>query len=272
MGRRTARRWRGLALLLAAIAGLAGTSGAMATEPRMVWATEGTYPPWNSIGPDGELTGFDIELVELLCARMTVGCTIVAAEWPAMIDELVDGAYAAIISGIAITPERAERMLFSLPYLGLSLSFASGSGSPFAGAAPATPEEAIGLVRVAVIGVQGGTVNEEFARAMIPDARVVTFTTQTDLNAAVAIGRVDAGLAATEAWAGHGGIAVMGPPVTSNDYALLGAGLGVGLSPRSFDIKARMDAAICGLSRDGTLAELSIRWFDRDLSVPCVLP
>jgi octopine/nopaline transport system substrate-binding protein len=34
-------------------------------------ATEGAYPPWNFSRPDGTLDGFEIELANDLCARMT---------------------------------------------------------------------------------------------------------------------------------------------------------------------------------------------------------
>lgn len=269
---RTARRCRRLCRAVLTIILLAGAhAGAKADT---VFATEGTYPPWNETGADGRLSGFDIDLVHALCKRLAIACKIETSAFPGMMKEVAAGAFDAIISGIAITAEREKRIAFSRPYMSLSVSFAAAGGSRLAAAKPATAAATLRLLADGRLGAQGDTVNAKLIGSVLPNAALVIFDDQESLNRAVADGEVDAGLAATEAWktpapASPGAIATLGPPLTSNDYPLLGRGLGIGLAKSATGLKQSLDTGLCALSGDGTIAALSRKWFGHDLSVPC---
>ena len=265
-------------ILLCRLAG-AVVAAAMALGPvgshAMTWATEGDYPPWNQSGADGHLSGFDIDLVHALCQRLRADCTIVTAAFPGMMDRLAAGDFDAIVSGIAITAERQQLIAFTRPYMSLSLSFAVPRRSPLAGKAAGSPAETLSLLDRVRVGAQRATVNAEFVRTALPHAVLVTFENQEALGAAVAGGSVDAGLAATEAWkrgvraSADEATITIGPPFTSTDYPILGAGLGIGIAKGKSALKDSLDAAICTLAADATIAALSVKWFGQDLSVPC---
>jgi octopine/nopaline transport system substrate-binding protein len=267
------RRFFRCFLVWAALALGPAIAVASASEP-ITFATEGDYPPWNSTGANGELAGFDIDLVDALCAALGDECRLVAAGFPGMMDQLAERKFDAIISGIAITATREEKIGFTRPYMSLSVSFATAAGSALATTSTLSKADLLARLTSATLGAQSGTVNARLIERLLPEANLITFDNQELLNAAVAAGVVDAGLAATLTWsnpapANAADVTAIGPPLTSAAYPLLGHGLGIGIAKTNHPLKARLDTAICGLSGDGTIARLSQKWFGADLSVPC---
>jgi octopine/nopaline transport system substrate-binding protein len=263
--------FRACSVILAIILTLGAPVGASA---EIVFATEGDYPPWNERQTDGTLAGFDIDLVHAVCASLDETCEVVTATFPGMMDTLAAGGFDAIISGIAITAEREQKIAFTRPYMSLSVSFATAADSKLAGDAPGSGPGLLERLAAARIGAQAGTVNARLIESLLPDATLVTFGDQRALNQAVADGEVEAGLAATLTWrnplpAAASAVAVIGPPFTSAEYPILGQGLGIGVAKNNDALKMSLDKAICDLTTDGTITGLSATWFDADLSVPC---
>ena len=79
-------------------------------------ATESSYKPFSYTDADGKLIGYEVELVDALCAQMNAGegADISRLGW------FDSGSNAqkfdAIIAGMSITPERQEVVEFSDPY------------------------------------------------------------------------------------------------------------------------------------------------------------
>jgi octopine/nopaline transport system substrate-binding protein len=266
--------WISNGLLAPALAFAVTIGFPVGASAETTFATEGNYPPWNERKADGELVGFDIDLIHALCTSLDETCKIVTATFPAMMDALAAGDFDAIISGIAITAEREEKIAFTRPYMSYSASFATAAGSTLAGNAPASGAGLLERLAGARIGAQEATVNALMIESLLPDTTLVTFGEQESLNRAVADGDVDAGFAGTLTWkdpapAAASAVVVIGPPFTSAEYSLLGQGLGIGVTKGNQALKESFDAAICNLTSDGTIAGFSKTWFDADLSVPC---
>ena len=49
---------------------------------------EGAYPPFSSVGPDGKIKGFDIDIANALCAEMKAQCTLVQQDFDGLIPSL----------------------------------------------------------------------------------------------------------------------------------------------------------------------------------------
>lgn len=79
-------------------------------------ATEGAYPPFNDMTADGQLVGFDVDVMQAVCEEMQAQCTFVAQDWDGIIPGLLNQKYDAIIAGMSITDERAKQVDFSQPY------------------------------------------------------------------------------------------------------------------------------------------------------------
>ena len=79
-------------------------------------ATEGAYPPWNTIDESGKLVGFEIDLAKELCRRMNVECEVVTQKWRSIIKGLNGGKYDAIMAAMSITEDRRKLVNFSRNY------------------------------------------------------------------------------------------------------------------------------------------------------------
>ena len=74
------------------------------------------YAPFEYKDENGNLTGFEVELAEAMCEEMNANCEFVIQAWDGMIPGLLARKFDLIMSSMSITPERAERVLFSEPY------------------------------------------------------------------------------------------------------------------------------------------------------------
>ena len=105
------------ALMASALFGALALAGsAQALEKNYTIGTEGAYPPFSEMGSDGKLKGFDIDIAAALCTRMKVTCTLVQAEFDAMIPALRAKKFDAIVASMSITPERKKSVDFSVKY------------------------------------------------------------------------------------------------------------------------------------------------------------
>ncbi|WP_171011830.1 transporter substrate-binding domain-containing protein [Pseudomonas sp. 2FE] len=165
---------------------LLGSCAAAQAEQAVVRiATEGAYPPYNFVNPDGSLGGFDVDIANALCAEMKTQCKLVKQDWDGIIPGLMAKKYDAIVASMAITPERQQKVAFSDKYEGgYSMLF---GGKSLTDSSPAA-------LQGKVIAVQKGSIQENFAKDYYEKAGISlrrypdTQTALMDLNA----GRVDA--------------------------------------------------------------------------------
>ena len=71
-------------------------------------ATESSYKPFSYTDADGKLIGYEIELVDALCAQMKAECEVISQDWDGLIPGLNAQKFDAAIAGMSITPERKE--------------------------------------------------------------------------------------------------------------------------------------------------------------------
>lgn len=102
-------------LVLAGLASVVLTVSVQAPVQAKEWkeiriASEGAYPPFNYMSPDGKLVGFDLDIANALCEAMEAKCTIVANDWDGMIPGLQANKFDAVIASMAITDERKKQL------------------------------------------------------------------------------------------------------------------------------------------------------------------
>lgn len=79
-------------------------------------ATEGAFPPWNSVDTAGRPVGFDIDVGRALCEYAKLHCEFITQAWDGIIPGLVVGKYDAVMAGMSITEKRKQVIAFSEPY------------------------------------------------------------------------------------------------------------------------------------------------------------
>ena len=108
-----------MCLLTVACAALAEDDGLakVLEKGTLIMGFDEEYPPMGFVSEDGTYVGFDIDLANEVCARLGVELVLQPVIWDSKELELNIGNIDCIWSGMTITPERAEQMLFSMPYL-----------------------------------------------------------------------------------------------------------------------------------------------------------
>ncbi len=166
-------------------------------EIRVGYSSE---PPYAFRAETGEVTGDAPEIAKAVLAR----CGITRIRWVLMdfsqtIPELLAGHIDMIANGMFITPERAARIAFSLPYARVGQGLLTRSGNPAALHAYADVA-ARDTVRVAVLD---GAIEQQLLLGLgVPRQRLFVVPEPIDGLAAVRQGRADclALSAPTVAW------------------------------------------------------------------------
>lgn len=79
-------------------------------------AMEGTWAPWTYHDENDELVGYDVEVAQQIAEKLGVKATFVEGEWDGLLAGLDAGRYDIMVNGVDITEERAEKYSFSDPY------------------------------------------------------------------------------------------------------------------------------------------------------------
>ena len=249
--------------------------------------TEGAYPPWNNLNSAGELEGAEIDFGNEACARMGVDCEWVTQDWDGIIPALLQGKYDIIIAGMSITEERKEKVNFTNGYMTDGARFAvlkdsgladlniAGMAKVNLNNAGGKEQAAIGQLIAAMNGstvcVQSSTIHQNFLEKHMSGAvKVKLYQAVDDHNLDLAAGRCDAILADVgsiiDFMESDGGVdvAFTGPTFSGGVF---GDGVGGAVRKEDTDIVEMWNKAIAEMSADGTTAEITKKWFGRDISM-----
>ncbi|MDV0440893.1 transporter substrate-binding domain-containing protein [Methanorbis furvi] len=121
----------GLCLLFAVLmAGCVTTPGDDDKKTYIV-GIDADYPPFSYLGDNGQFIGFDVESVKWIAEQQGFNVEIKAVAWDGIIPALQTGKIDMVYSGMTITPERAEKVNFTIPYWQVNQGIAAKNGSTF---------------------------------------------------------------------------------------------------------------------------------------------
>ncbi|MEO8605761.1 MAG: transporter substrate-binding domain-containing protein [bacterium] len=213
------------------------------------------FVPWSTHDRNGHLIGFDIDVARRLAADLGVQPVFVLTSWSDLVGDLERGRYDIIVSGLAITPERALAVSFSAPYNAADVMLVVNQRAAGRRRGRSAFDDA--AVR---LGVRGGTIAESLAAQRFPRAALVRFDSDDVALAALLAGTIT-GLVADSplpefAFAMHrDALALPGPPLARLDE-------GFAVRHDNADFVGFLNAWIRYNTGTGWLRERRAYWFD----------
>ncbi|WMY94689.1 MAG: transporter substrate-binding domain-containing protein [Arsenophonus sp.] len=130
------------------------------------FATEATYPPFESIDSNNKIIGFDIDIANMICKKLDVICTFTNQSFDSLILSLKMRRFDALISGIDITSGRKKEVDFSIPYYNNSAAF-------FVLNAHELNETS--FLKIKKIGVQNGTTHQKYITEEYKNMHIIPY-------------------------------------------------------------------------------------------------
>jgi polar amino acid transport system substrate-binding protein len=103
-------------LVLGLLAVLAGAWAVSAVGASFTVASDTTWPPFEWAGADGQLYGFDLDVMRLIGILEGYDVDIISYSWDIIFDDVGIGRVDIGASGATITSEREQKVDFSAPY------------------------------------------------------------------------------------------------------------------------------------------------------------
>lgn len=94
-----------------------GQGSQEANNQKLVIAVDATFIPMSFLNDQGELDGFEVDLIKEVVRSAGFDYELVNVEWGGLFGGLITKKFDLVISSITILEERKNRMAFSIPYL-----------------------------------------------------------------------------------------------------------------------------------------------------------
>ncbi len=218
---------------------------------------EGDWAPWSYVDENDELTGYDVEVAKAIADKLGVEIQIVPGEWDGLFAGMDAGRYDMVVNGVEVTEERADKYDFSTPYAYIRTALiVKGDNDSIK-----TFEDLKGKKTANSIASTYMNLAESYG------ATCYGVSTLDETLTMVLQGRVDATLNAivsfTDYMAQH-------PDSNLKVVATTEDASNVAIPMRKGDetasLREAVNKAIDELREDGTLSELSTRFFGEDIS------
>ncbi len=209
------------------------------------------YPPFEFVDEEGNIVGFDVDLIAALAERAGFDYELINTKWDGIFAALAAGEFDVVASAVTITEERQQIVDFTDPYFNAGQSIA----------VLATNEEIKGVedLKGKRIGVQLGTTGDIEA-SKIEGAIVKRYEEITLAFQALANGDVDAVVNDTPTSAAiikanpELNAKIVGEPFTNEFY-------GIAVNKNKPEIRDALNKALAEIKEDGTYDEIYQKWF-----------
>lgn len=220
--------------------------------------TDTSYAPSEFIDEDGEtIVGFDIDLFRLVAQKLGLEAEYESASFDSIIAGVGSGRYETGVSSFTINEERLQEATM-VSYFSAGTQWSTREGNPD----DVDPDNACGLA----VAVQTGTVQVDDLTARSAECEaageeaidIQQFEAQSDATAAIASGRVAAGLADSPVMAyavqqTNGQLELLGDIYDSAPYGYV-------VPKEQTEFGQVLADALAALIEDGTYAEVLEKW------------
>lgn len=209
-------------------------------------ATDATFAPFEYTDDDGNLVGFDVDLMNAIAEKAGIEFEWVNVPFDSVLAGLSECQYDAAIAAISISDERKQSMLFSTPYLDAGLVVVvNKETTDIAGI-----DDLAGKSVAAQLGTTGEMVAQEIADVDYKpyDSYELAFLELANKGVDAVI--ADNPLAMGYIAANPEKIMIVGDIVNSEQY-------GIAICKDNADLQAKIDAALMELIDSGYVSDLA---------------
>lgn len=223
------------------------------------FVTDNDYPPFNYLDEEGDLTGFNVDLMRAICDELSVECSIRTVSWSRLLPSLKEGEADAVIASIRISEQTLKEVDFTDSYYHTPARFVALKSNPVKAI---TPETLSGKK----IGVIDGTAHEVYLGDFFTQSAVVSFGSMDEAKSALRGGKVD--------FLFGDGVSLMfwlngtlsesccefrGGPFTESRY--FGEGIGIALTKGNRKLRDALNYGLHLARSEGRFEELYLRYF-----------
>jgi polar amino acid transport system substrate-binding protein len=221
-----------------------------AVAQELVWAADadGGAP---YVMPDprdpGHIVGFEVDIANALAARMGRTARFVQNQWDGLVPGLERGEYDVVINGLEITPERQEKVHFSIPYYYSTLTMTLRL------------DETRVFNLEDLRGKTAGTLKASFAERYLQrlgSVMIRSYDGQANPYMDMSLGRLDAVVMDTPIALYYG----YGPGYRNIELGAVRMAFGVGVRKTDDKLLAEVNRAIQSTISDGTLKRIYQAW------------
>ena len=237
------------ALALTGCAGNNDTPDTDGEKDTIVVGLDDTFAPMGFRDEQGELIGFDIDLATAVAEEMGMNVEFKPIDWNAKEMELKAGTIDCVWNGMSITPERQEAMSLSNKYLNNKIVLMAMKDSN------TDVTSASDLAKLKI-----GTQADSSALEMLKANEAYDIAIM-DLKA----GRID--VVAIDQVLGEYTNNNLGGEMKECTYSLGDDYYVIGFAKENTELRDKVNDAIQALIDNGKAAEISTKWFGRDIVV-----
>ncbi len=226
-----------------------------------VLGLDDSFPPMGFRDDNDNIVGFDIDLAAAVCEKLGVELELQPIEWDAKEQELSTKNIDCIWNGLSVTPDREENLTLSESYMTNNISLVVVKNSPIASMADMASKR---------LAVQSGSSAEETLNAdenkdfkdslgqvnPFGDYATALMDLETGNSDAVLMDSIVADYMITSA----------GKDYKVLDETLLEDRYAIGFRKGDEALCKAVEAALTELKADGTIAEISTKWFGADIT------
>ena len=220
---------------------------------------DSAFPPMGFVGDDGQYTGFDLDLAAAVADRLGMGIEYKPIDWNSKDMELDSGTINCIWNGFTMTG-REDDYEWSDPYMKNEQIFVVRGDSEYTSAADL--EGKVINVQMDSSAQHALDENQELASTFAeirPVADYLTCLMELESGAveAVAMDEVFASYYITQ---NDKDFRILDDVIAEEEY-------GVGFKKGNTQLRDQVNDTLKEMAKDGTLAEISEKWFGEDLTI-----
>lgn len=252
-------------VMLAGVFALTGCGGSDSEETaadKLVVGLDDTFAPMGFRDESGELVGFDIDLANAVGEEMGVTVEFKPIDWDAKEIELKSGTIDCVWNGMSVTPERMESMALTDKYLNNKIVLMALKD----GDVEVTEASQLADIK---IGTQADSSALEMLKANEEyDAFKDNISEYDTYDAAIMdlkAGRVD--VIAVDQVLGEYTNNNLGGEMKECEYSLGDDYYVIGCAKENTELRDKLNEAVKTLVDNGKAAEISEKWFGKDIVV-----